>query len=882
MACSRSTLALRSLLVLIASTGSLLCTPGATARTDEDPPPVRPTARPLLSDLAALEAPEGLALDNELAELDLEDLFAIEVTSVAGSARPILGTPSAITRITPRDIERTGYRHLADVLRLAPGVDVGRISNNQWGVTVRGFNDVIANKLQVQVDGRSVYTTGFSGTLWETLDLPLYDLESIEVVRGPGATLWGENAVNGVVSVRSKSAFDTLGVHLQGRGGTAGVAGDARYGGMIGEDTAFRIYVRGSELSANELVSSPRNSADDSMMGSGGFRLDRRLDDATTFTLDGRAFNEGRFGKDARVPVLAHLTRAAIREDNEYTGGHVRARLERRHENGTGWYGQLSVDRLETDRFGDNALQDGIDASFQATTPLGDEAFLTWGAQYLTRRTSIDADAQVTLVGEQDRWDDTVSAFLQAELPVGGRDDLTAIIGSKFSHNSFSGFEIQPSARLAWTPTEDFAAWGAVSRAVRTPSLVDRDVLFVDQYADTGLLAGGPPSGVLVPIGNSGNPDTESEELLALEAGIRWRPAESLTLDLATYYNDYDQLRVLSPFTTNFNLGNNGRATAWGGELELVWQAAETWRLVASYSLLQLDATADRSTIRTTGTSPQQMAQLRSSWDVREDLRLDTVVAWTDERPYFAAIGGAAIPSAFRLDAGLTWRPRPGDGGLGLGPEPPRPRHPRVQRGLLRVGHGGPRAPGLRRTHVPVLTADVRAFTAVHSLAMSTSRSCRRAAARLARPRSTTRVSRASRGRSSAIPAIITVSSSCRCRTRSRASGSSSMAGERATMSSSRTPRISARSSGRASRFVGSIAQDSASARAAAASRQCPPALRARASWRDVRAAASRHRVRSGSRRARSAQCSAARRAARIASGIAPAARCRPAIRERH
>ena len=376
-------------------------------------------------------------------------------------------------------------------------------------------------------------------------------------------------------------------------------------------------------------------------------------------TVDGRFFNAGRMGFDRQAPVLAHLRQELRREDDRFTGGHLRARFERRHDDGTGWFAQVAVDRLDTTRLVQEGTQDGLDLSFQSAAAVGN-AFVTWGGDYLARRTSLESDLQVRTLEEQDRWDHVVSSFVQVEMPVGGRDDLTALIGSKLSHNDFTGLEIQPSARLAWTPTDDLAAWAAVSRAVRVPSLVDTDILFASRYADTGILAGGPPSGVFVPLGNSGRPDTDAEELLAVEAGVRWRPHPSLTVDAAAFRNDYDRLRVTSPFQTNFGVGNNGEGVAWGGEVALTWQPMASWRLEGSWSLAHLDIEADRSAIRPNGAHAEQMAQVRSSWDVSDELRLDAVAAWTDRRPYFAAIGGTPVEDVLRVDLGLTWRPRPG------------------------------------------------------------------------------------------------------------------------------------------------------------------------------------------------------------------------------
>jgi iron complex outermembrane receptor protein len=583
----------------------------------------------------------------ELAQLSLEELMNILVTTVAGVEEELFRTPAALHVITAEDIRRAGHRRVSEALRLAPGVFVGVINSQSYAVGTRGFNGGLANKTLVLIDGRAVYDPLFGGTFWNVQDVLLEDIDRIEVIRGPGATLWGENAVNGVINIITKSAEETQGAYLAQGGGTFEHAfTEARYGGQIDENTWYRLY--GKWFERNHLVDSDGDSThDDWDMSQGGFRLDHEGAGAH-FTLQSDIYHSDRIGEFIRqIPVSGqHFQFAQDIGDGRNSGGNILFRLSESETSDSTWSLQGYYDNtVRVTNGGFQVERDTFDLQWRHGFDCGEIHDLLWGLGVRHTRDRSDPGAN-TALSPSSRSLDTFSAFIQDTITL-EPDRWFAMIGSKFSHNDYTGFEVQPSARIWWTPNDRQTAWAAISRPVRLPTRIEREGILTFGFVDTGLAAGGEPSGIIVPLQVLGSDDVASEELTAYEAGYRHRVGENLTFDVSVFCNDYEELIYVPPTVFGF-FNNDGFAETYGGELAINWQPADNWRLFGGYSFTSVQVHGpvlqnDELTV------PQQMAQIRSALDVTDDLEFNSALYFVDHIP------GLGIDDYFRLDIGLTW-----------------------------------------------------------------------------------------------------------------------------------------------------------------------------------------------------------------------------------
>lgn len=587
-------------------------------------------------------------LGDELADLDLADLMQIQVTSVAGVARSVLDTPSAITVLRADDLRRTGARSLAEALRLVPGYNVGRINSSMWSVGARGFGGRFNDSLLVMIDGRAVYDPLFSGVFWDVQDVMIEDLDRIEVIRGPGATLWGSNAVNGVVNVTTKSAKETQGVWLSGGAGNVDPTGfgEVRYGGTLGENGWFRIWSKYDGRGSFEDAAGDSMHDDWSML-QGGIRADWEGEDGIVVSAQARLYDGHDIGEETRVPVVAPIpTFRGDVDAGRASGGHAMFRIAK--ESGdSGWSLQTYYDRTERTGAADLRIhRDTADLEFRQWFQPAEGHDLIWGAGYRYTSDEVDPSAFVSY-DPAHRATNLATAFIQDSFAI-VPDRLHGMLGTKVEHNDYTGWEIQPSGRLWWTPNETTTVWGAVSRAVRVPSRTDHDIDFITAYADSGLIGGGPPSGMNVPLAITGDPDTTSEQMLSFEAGWRTTLAEGVTLDVATFYNDYEDLigtagGAVGPLT------NSADGESYGGEASLTWLVADNWRLTGWYSYAKVNTRGPGAT-RHSG-YPIQQAHLRSYYDLTDDIEINAAAYFVDGNP------GVAAPAYIRFDLGLTWRP---------------------------------------------------------------------------------------------------------------------------------------------------------------------------------------------------------------------------------
>jgi iron complex outermembrane receptor protein len=547
-----------------------------------------------------------------LKRMSFEELMNVEVTSVSRTREPLRDAAAAIAVVTHDEIRRSGATTIPDALRLVPGIHVGAQTASSWAMSARGFSNVNSEKLLVLSDTRSIYTPLVSGVGWDVQDYLLDDIERIEVIRGPGAALWGSNAVNGVINITTRSARDTHGLLATARLGTFDQYSAAlRYGAETDGGVNYRVF---GKFFDRDGTDHPALSEDDDWrMSHVGFRTDWDRGSRDSFTVQGDAY-DGEAGQLA--PAITVIGREGpagpLRVD--LSGGNLLARWRRTQSDHSDMQLRAYYDYT---RRADPSYLDTLhtfDIDFQKRFTAGSRHEVLWGAGY--RMTSNRNRPGVIFALDPERSDDQLfSGFIQDQIALADAWKLT--LGTKLEHNDFSGFEVQPSVRAAWVPTEGQTLWAAVSRAVRVPARIERDI-----SVDVSDPAGDPVIRLL------GNDDFDPEELIAYEAGYRWRPVEKLSLDLALFYNDYDKLVSLelgAPFidpadgrtvipVTSTNL-MQGRTR--GAELLVEWQPLPQWRLTANYSYIDMDLTPLGQDVNRNewveGSTPRNLAGLRSS-----------------------------------------------------------------------------------------------------------------------------------------------------------------------------------------------------------------------------------------------------------------------------
>src|SRR5216117_1255544 len=495
-----------------------------------------------------------------LKKLSIEQLMNLQVTSVSKRPEQLSQTASAIQVITQQDIRRSGASSLPEILRLATNLQVAQVDSRQWAIGARGFNSTTANKLLVLIDGRTAYTPLFSGVFWDVQEIPLANIDRIEVISGPGATLWGANAVNGVINVITKGAEETQGLLLSGGGGIEQRGfGTVRYGGALGSRVHYRIHGRGFGRDATALPSG-QDAADAWHLGQGGFRMDWDASNVNRVTLQGDLY-DGRIGQPSAGDIAV-------------SGGNVMAKWSHTPSEGSSLAAQLYYDWTHRDipgTFGEDL--DTYDVDLQHRARLGARHDVVWGLGYrLINDRVVNGSVLAFLPGHVARqW---FTGFVQDEIAL-VPNRLHVALGTKIEHNDYTGFEIQPSGRLNWRLGPSGTMWAAVSRALRTPSRIDRE-----------FFAPGQPPYLL-----AGGPGFHSEEELAYELGYRHQRG-ALALSVATFYNRYYGLRsveqVNPPAAFPIVIGNGQDGESFGAEGTAEYWLTSRWRLRAGYTELRV------------------------------------------------------------------------------------------------------------------------------------------------------------------------------------------------------------------------------------------------------------------------------------------------------
>ena len=596
---------------------------------------------------------------NQLKQLSIEQLTNVMVTSVTRGPQPLSRSAAAVAVVTSGQIESSGAMNVPEAIRYVPGINVAQLTASEWAVSSRGFASANSPDLLVLSDGRSIYTPLFSGVFWDVQDYLMPDIDRIEVVRGPGAALWGSNAVNGVINITTKSAEDTQGGWAEVGGGSATNAlAAAQYGGESGDQMYYRVFAKYQNDAPEDYPAGA--SSDGWDLGHVGFRTDWKADSSDAFTFQGDAY-DGRIGEvNPAIDIIGRPGPTAPLVVG-VGGGNVLAHWQHTMSDDSDYEVRVYYDYTHRD---DPAYTDDLatlDLDFLEHLPLGQDQTITWG---LTGRTMDDifhGKGLLTLNPPDSRYN-LASGFVQDEVSLPHAVHLT--LGTKLEHNDFSGFEVQPSVRAAWDLTDTRTLWGAVSRAVRVPTRIEQD-----EDVDATNPAGNP---VIALLGNRG---FHAEEVLAFELGYRWRPLADLSLDLAAFRNRYTGLASLELGTPYLDAATgqtilpvytenliDGHATGLEGLAQ--YSPVDWWRLSVNYSYMQMSLTPLGEDLNRDhfyeGSTPRNQAGVQSYFDLPHNVELyGGVRALSAVETLPEIVNGTGDPGYQELDLNVIWHVSP-------------------------------------------------------------------------------------------------------------------------------------------------------------------------------------------------------------------------------
>ncbi len=591
---------------------------------------------------------EQLEFLKQLKNLSLNDLMEVETlnpeSSLSGrKTQKLTETAGALFVLTQEDIRRAGITRLAEALRMIPGMNVARLNANDWAISVRGLNQRYATKMLVMIDGRTVYNPRRSQVDWNLQDLLIDDIKQIEVIRGPGASLWGSNAMNGIINITTKTAKKTQGTLVTsyfGNGEEQAII-SARHGGKL-KNGYYRIYGK-SQQHDNFLNAQGQEQDDNWHTNQIGFRVDLDYDN-DNFTFQGDIYNGSITQK---VELFQPLIGEAI-TDIEVKGLNLLSRWQR-HLTNNDFMFQAFYDHNQHDEFNYGDSRDILDLDFHHRWQLSQKHELMWGANFRYISDNIN-NSSVVVYNPAERQDKLYSVFIQNEFTL--LPTVRLIVGSKFEHNDYSGFEVQPSIRLLWNINDRHNIWVAISRAVRTPSRADENLTV---HAITPRIE----------IINIGNPDLPSEKLIAHELGYRFKLSKRLLFDSSIFFNNYDKLRTYEllefrPFPPPPKRvvlrGSEMFGEVYGLELATHWQVNKDWKLVGNYSYLEADlrksaVSTDRSSEKLSGNSPHHQIGIRSLLDLPNQMEFDTALYYVDN------VASQNVEKYTRVDIRLGWQP---------------------------------------------------------------------------------------------------------------------------------------------------------------------------------------------------------------------------------
>ncbi len=590
----------------------------------------------------------------DLSQASLEDLMNLTVTSVSRKEQKLSQAASAIFVINQEDIRRSGATNIPDLLRMAPGVDVEQIDANTWAISIRGFNSRFSNKVLVLIDGRTVYNPVFSGVQWDQIGMPLEDIDRIEVIRGPGGTVWGANAVNGVISIITKSARDTKGGQVTTGGGSQIRASDeAQYGAAAGQTGTYRVY--GDYSNIGNSVAQGGGAANDRWERmDGGFRSDWDLSKADSLMIQGDLFAT----RENQTISSFISSSSAFPQTVDAAGGDLLERWNHTLAGGSQTSVQAYYDTYRRTDSGVPIKVTTFDLDLQQHAAVGNRQDIVWGVGYRSDYMGA-APGYATAFTPPFRTTNLFNVFFQDEIRIS--DALWFTLGAKLEHNAYTGFETEPSARMVWSPSGSrHTIWGSASKAIRQPSLSDFDV-------ETNLATVPLSADSIEVVKLEGNPLLKAEGLRDYELGYRSELTKTLSLDVASFLSFYRHLETIEPQSPVVIPGsplvieipevyeNEAQARTYGGELALTWKASSRWRLVPGYSYLHALVRQDpASTGLTTATLSTDFPQ--NTFQVRSLLTLPWKVEFDQSLYYTARLPGGVVPGHARVDIRLARR----------------------------------------------------------------------------------------------------------------------------------------------------------------------------------------------------------------------------------
>ena len=604
---------------------------------------------------------EASTPENEFLDMDLSQLMNVTITSVSKKKQRLSEAAAAVYVITQEDIRRSGVTHIAEALAMAPGIQVARISASKWSVSSRGFAGYTSNKLLVLMDGRSVYSPAYSGTFWDMQNTLLEDIDRIEVIRGPGGTIWGANAVNGVINIITKKSADAHGGLVRvGAGDQESAQAAARFGGALNPKADGRVYLSGNDRSSNTLASDGSDANDGWRNIQGGFRLDGQPESHSEWTLQGDLYQNraDQILYPYWIEGPPYLT--SNYGDIDAGGANLLGRYRHELSDSSVITVQAYYDYNDREESYYRQTFNTIDVDLQYETLLGEKNSITMGAGYRQIKGEFDTSFQLQLEDDTDRL---YSAFLQDQLKLIS-DKLWLTMGVKLEHNDNTGNEWQPSGRILWKPVENHSLWASVARAVRTPSMIEENGRILAAAYPT-------PSGLATTY-VQGSSSFESETALAYEAGYRWQATSTLSLDTAFFYNEYDKLYNLFPIMKADGLDlafiNGSSGDGYGFEAAIDWKPAPWLSFALTYSYLNMNLAPDKAGNSIAGdanfvneTSPSHQFSLRSSVDVSRDWQANFWLRYTDEITNRSGVDllsdGILIDSYFLFDVNIIWIP---------------------------------------------------------------------------------------------------------------------------------------------------------------------------------------------------------------------------------
>ena len=592
------------------------------------------TSRLFILPLLLAISSAGARQADDLGLMSLEQLGDVVVTSVSRQEERLSNAAAAIYIISSSDIARSGARSLPEALRLAPNLQVARANAREYAVTARGFNSVLVNKLLVLIDGRSLYSPLTSGVFWEVQDVVMADIERIEVISGPGATIYGANAVNGVINIITKSAKDTQAGMVAAGAGEQEKAATLRYGGKLANNGHYRVYAQA--MSVDDLYTAAGVNTETGMRRSqAGFRADWDLDGAG-LGLSGDVYR-GRLGQQ-------------LKDDVKIAGANLTSRYNATLAGGDNLQVVLIVDHIERNQ--PTAIDETlntIDLQAQHNMRLGQRHRVSWGGGYRYSMERIVNSTTLAFVpGDLNmHWG---NLFLQDEIALG--DQLKLTVGAKAEHNSYTGMEYLPNMRIGWTPgSAQQLVWASLARSVRAPSRVDRDL-----YAPvTPPLVNGVPTYTL-----GGGPNFVSETADVLEIGYRAQASAAFSYSVTAFYAYYDKLATLEVGkTARFEFENRGKGRNRGVEAWARWQVGANWRLTGGLAFQDIDTSLYPGSLGVAGFAGLATADPRRRWMLRSSHDLSATQQVDLSLRHNGPLKTPSVPGYYELDAHWLWKIRP-------------------------------------------------------------------------------------------------------------------------------------------------------------------------------------------------------------------------------